>query len=82
MDIQNAEENLQTWLDAEKSVASAQSYTITTAGGGQRQVTRAPLHEIRKQILFWRREIERLTANSNGNGYREVGHGAEFLDIG
>ncbi|MCY9511871.1 DUF6148 family protein [Paenibacillus larvae] len=53
--LQEAQTHLKAWIEAEMAVASAQSYTI--AG---RSLTRANLPEIRKQIQFWRNEIEKL----------------------
>lgn len=50
--LEEAQEHLKAWMEAEKSVAQAQSYTI-----GSRSLTRANVSEIRSQIQFWRREI-------------------------
>lgn len=59
------------WLDAELAVATSQSYTI-----GSRSLTRADLGEIRKQLDYWRREldkIENLEKNKGRNRtYRAV----------
>lgn len=46
---------LQIWVDASLAVATGQSYKI-----GRRELTRANLSEIKKQIDFWRSEIARL----------------------
>ena len=53
--IEEAQENLRMWLDAEKAVATGQSYKI-----GSRQLTRANLKDITDRIAFWRNELERL----------------------
>ena len=50
-----AQEHLNLWLEAEKAVATGQSYTI-----GRRSLTRPDLSEIRRQIAFWRGEIARI----------------------
>lgn len=53
--LQQADDMLQRWLNAEKAVATGQSYRI-----GSRSLERANLSEIRKQIDYWRAEVERL----------------------
>lgn len=53
--IEEAKENLRMWLDAEKAVATGQSYRI-----GTRSLTRANLSDIVERISFWRAEIARL----------------------
>lgn len=50
-----ARQYLQIWVDASLAVATGQSYKI-----GRRELTRANLSEIKKQIDFWRSEIARL----------------------
>jgi len=55
---------LQTWLEAEKAVATGQSYRI-----GTRQLTRANLSEIAERIKFWRHELE-LLEDGKGRGAR------------
>lgn len=54
-ELQEAQEMLQTWKDAEKAVATGQSYKI-----GSRSLQRVNISEIRKQINYWRNEIERI----------------------
>ena len=53
--MQEAQESLRLWLDAERAVARGQSYRI-----GSRSLTRANLTDIRESIQFWRKEIARL----------------------
>ncbi|MCD5324766.1 MULTISPECIES: DUF6148 family protein [Pontibacillus] len=53
--LEEAKRKLKIWLDAEDKVATGQSYRI-----GNRQIQRADLPEIRKQINYWRKEIGRL----------------------
>ena len=59
--IDEARTTLQMWLDAERAVATGQSYKI-----GTRSLTRANLADIRESIQFWRREIARLEAKHTG----------------
>ena len=59
--IEEAQENLRMWLDAEKAVATGQSYTI-----GKRSLTRANLSDIRERINFWRNEVASLESGSQG----------------
>lgn len=59
--IEEARENLRMWLDAEKAVASAQSYKI-----GGRNLTRANLSDITDRIKYWRNEIEKLESGRTG----------------
>lgn len=58
--IDEARANLQMWLEAEKAVATGQSYQI-----GTRRLTRASLSDITERIRYWRTELERL---ENGRG--------------
>lgn len=59
--IDEARSTLRMWLDAERAVATGQSYRI-----GTRSLTRANLADIRDSIQFWRREIARLESNQKG----------------
>ena len=59
--LEEARENLKMWLDAEKAVATGQSYKI-----GTRSLNRASLSDITERIRFWRSEIERLEAGKQG----------------
>lgn len=61
--LERARQHLNAWLDAELAVSTGQSYRI-----GSRQLERANLAEIRKQIGYWRTEIKRL----QGRGGRRV----------
>lgn len=53
--VRFAQERLQMWYEAEAAVATGQSYRI-----GSRQLQRADLAEIRKQIQYWEGEVDRL----------------------
>lgn len=61
-----AKENLQIWLEAQKTVATGQSYKI-----GTRSLTRASLKEINDMIKYWLNVIDQLEAG--------VGRGARVL---
>lgn len=62
--IEEARSNLQMWLDAEKALATAQSYKI-----GTRSLTRVDLDDITKRIKYWRNVIAELE-NGTGPGIR------------
>lgn len=59
--IEEAQENLRMWLEAEKAVATGQSYKI-----GSRSLTRANLSDITERIKFWRNEVANLERGSDG----------------
>ena len=59
--IEEARATLRMWLEAERAVATGQSYRI-----GTRSLTRANLADIRESIQFWRREIAKLEAKHTG----------------
>lgn len=51
--LEEAQTKLQQWLDADSSVAKQKSVTI-----GDRTITHENASEIRKNISFWRNEVE------------------------
>ena len=55
--LTEAQEHLQAWLEADKDVATGQSYKM-----GDQTLTRADVSAIRKQIQFWSNEVNRLSA--------------------
>lgn len=59
--IDEARENLKMWLEAEKAVATGQSYKI-----GTRSLTRANLSDIAARIKYWRNELEQLESGTRG----------------
>ncbi len=59
--MEEAQQSLRLWLDAERAVARGQSYRI-----GSRSLTRANLADIRESIQFWRKEIARLESKQVG----------------
>ena len=64
--LEDAKENLQIWVEAQKAVATGQSYKI-----GTRSLTRASLSDIFKMIRYWQNVIDELEAG--------VGRGARVL---
>lgn len=61
--LDEAKHNLAMWLQAERAVATGQSYRI-----GTRSLTRASLREITERIRFWRSEVARLECGINRRG--------------
>ena len=60
--LEEAKQHLQAWMEAELAVSiTGQRYKI-----GSREITRADLPEIRRQILFWRNEVDRLVRGRSG----------------
>lgn len=59
--LAEAKENLRIWLEAERTVATGQSYRI-----GTRSLVRADLRDIRERIQFWRGEVDRLLRGVGG----------------
>ncbi|WP_265822532.1 DUF6148 family protein [Geovibrio ferrireducens] len=62
--LDTAKAHLEHWLEADKAVATGQSYTI-----GSRALTRADAAEIRSNIDYWERKVKTL---SRGGGFRRV----------
>jgi hypothetical protein len=60
--LEDAETQLAAWLAASQAIASGQSYTIDTTNGS-RSLTRANAEEARKMVVFWDREVKRLSAS-------------------
>lgn len=58
--LEEARRQLGMWLRASEAVSQSQSYTIATESGS-RALTRADAAEIRQQVLFWDRQINRLS---------------------
>jgi hypothetical protein len=68
MTLEIAQTKLALWLEAETAVASGQEYQIDT-GGTSRRLKRADLKQVREQIEYWNKWVERL---SNPNKIRLV----------
>jgi len=59
--LEDAQKHLEAWLAADLAVSTGKSYRI-----GSRQLERADIKDIREQIAFWRREIDKLSSNRRG----------------
>lgn len=64
---QIAEEHYKQWLKAELEVTTHQAYTI-----GSRSLTRANLGEIRKQIEYWAKQIDKFDNIIKNGGRNRV----------
>lgn len=62
--MQNAQDMLNLWLEAEKAVATGQEYQI-----GSHTLKRADLSEIRKSIIFWQGQIDKLSRTGRNRVY-------------
>lgn len=60
--LEQAQEQLSMWLEANKAVSSGQSYTINSSNGG-RTLTRANATEILNQIKFWEKKVSQLISS-------------------
>lgn len=56
LDLATAQAHLDEWISADLAVAGGQAYTI-----GGRSLTRANVAEIRKNIDYWNKWVQRLT---------------------
>lgn len=57
--LEQAQEQLLLWIEANKAVSSGQSYTINSANGG-RTLTRANATEILNQIKYWESKVNQI----------------------
>lgn len=62
-----AKENLQIWIEAERKLAIAQSYTI-----GSRTLTRTNLSEVVKRIEYWKNQVAELEMKAQGKRMRRT----------
>ncbi len=65
--LERAKKHLIAWLDAEIAVSTGQMYRI-----GPKQLQRADLSEIRKQIAYWRGEVNRLGGKQSRKAMRII----------
>ncbi|MEA0565323.1 DUF6148 family protein [Lysinibacillus irui] len=65
--LEEAQENLRVWLEAERSIANAQSYTISN-----RSLTKANLSEVAKRITYWQNKVAELEMIRNGKRIRRT----------
>ncbi len=63
-------QKLNTWLAAEESVATGQSYQI-----GTRMLTRASLKEIRMQMEYWAGKLAEAEAGEKAGGRNRIYQG-------
>lgn len=59
--LAEAQEKLATWMAADDAIATAQEYELYV-GNNKRKLTRADAEMVQKKILFWRKEVERLSS--------------------
>jgi hypothetical protein len=64
------EQKLNTWLEAEESVATGQSYQI-----GTRMLTRASLKEIRQEMEYWAGKLAEAEAREKAGGRNRIYRG-------
>lgn len=57
------QEKLNTWLAAEESIATGQSYQI-----GTRMLTRADLDDVRKEMEYWAGKLAEAEAQEKNGG--------------
>lgn len=57
------QKKLQTWLDAEESIATGQSYQI-----GTRMLTRADLKQVREEMEYWAGKLAEAEAEESAGG--------------
>ena len=62
MTLATAQTHLDAWTAADLAVSTGQAYSI-----GGRSLTRASAGEIREQLTYWQRIVDRLTAVAAGN---------------
>jgi len=65
--LERAQAHLDSWMEADLKVAGGQAYSI-----GGRSLTRANAKEIRDNITFWSRQVDRLTGGRSGPRVRGV----------
>ena len=63
--LEQAETQLASWIAADQAVAKGQSYQLDT-GEYKRSLTRADAPEIRKNLIYWNRMVDRLSRGGIG----------------
>jgi len=63
------EQKLNTWLAAEESIATGQSYQI-----GTRMLTRADLDDVRKEMEYWATKLAECEAEEQAGGRNRLYH--------
>lgn len=59
--LEEAQKHLSAWLAADLACSTGQEYKI-----GSRTLRRADLSDIRKQIAYWRNEVDALSISRRG----------------
>lgn len=67
--LEQAQAQLDLWLQASTAVSAGQEYRIDT-GNGSRSLRRADAAEIRQQIEFWDQKVKSLTPALSGGRRR------------
>lgn len=65
--LDEAQENLELWVEASKQLTTHQSYKL-----GSRELTLANLEEIESMIDYWERMVDKLQARSNRRAVRVI----------
>ncbi|MFJ8100410.1 DUF6148 family protein [Lysinibacillus sp. NPDC096212] len=65
--LEEAQENLRIWLEAERTIANAQSYTISN-----RSLTKANLSEVAKRISYWENKVAEFEMTQKGKRMRRT----------
>lgn len=63
------QQKLNTWLAAEESIATGQSYQI-----GNRALTRADLENVREEIEYWADKLAEAEAEETAGGRNRLYH--------
>ena len=66
-----AKKHLEAWLEAELTVTSGQSYTLTSTNGA-RTLTRANLTEIRNSIEYWEKKLKEAESSAKGRSRSRI----------
>ena len=69
--LETAQKHLDTWLEAELSISTGQSYTMAGTNGS-RTLTRANLTEVRNSIEYWNKKVEEAKAASKGRARSRI----------
>lgn len=66
--LEQAQAQLDAYLDASIAISRKQSYEIDTGSGGRRMLKYADLEQVREMIKFWRGEVATLTPSTVSGG--------------
>lgn len=65
--VAECKESLKLWREAEKAIATGQSYSMDN-----RRLERANLAQVREQIIFWQKELAKAEVTASGRSQRRV----------